>query len=378
MSRNLPITLLPMVLLILAGSFTLPSVAKADTLQLAGYDTLNDSEHSWLYVWTVNIDKSTYSPGETVTATASGVSSVCSNNWSSNTNLDGSVDVTINGVTAQVLSPSMYYGSHNFTAPNSSGSYSASFISGIDGIYTTPSLTTIAVGTASVPYTVTSPVTNGGWSSWSSCSSVCTQTRSCTNPAPSGGGTSCSGASNQSCAGGACTPPVVSLEANPSTIDNGQSTTLTWSSTYATSCTSVGGFSTGGATSNNVGVSTGTLTSSQNYQIYCDGASGRTYSSTVPVTVLNPSVAINAVPDRVVKGNQTTVSWSANNVNSCSITRNGSAWRGPLASDASRALSGSVVDTITTQTTYIITCTNNASANAATAIVNVASTFQTF
>ena len=45
---------------------------------------------------------------------------------------------------------------------------------------------------------------NGGWSSWSTCSALCTQTRSCNNPSPSCGGTSCVGVSSQPCTGGDC------------------------------------------------------------------------------------------------------------------------------------------------------------------------------
>ena len=45
---------------------------------------------------------------------------------------------------------------------------------------------------------------DGGWSGWSTCSSSCTHTRSCTNPSPSCGGSNCSGPSSESCTGGSC------------------------------------------------------------------------------------------------------------------------------------------------------------------------------
>ena len=54
---------------------------------------------------------------------------------------------------------------------------------------------------------VSTVVVNGGWSTWSSCSSSCgggTQTRTCTNPAASGGGSACVGATSQSCNTDAC------------------------------------------------------------------------------------------------------------------------------------------------------------------------------
>ncbi|MDE1919465.1 MAG: hypothetical protein KGH56_02075 [Patescibacteria group bacterium] len=154
---------------------------------------------------------------------------------------------------------------------------------------------------------------------------------------------------------------------------------MSWTSTDATSCSAAGGFSTGGATSGSA--STGILSSSQNYQISCTGPGGTGNSNVATVTVLIPTVSISANPDRVLSGGSTTVSWSATNVNSITITRNGAPWQ-TFTAGASRSISGSAPDAITAQTSYVITATNNASATAAAAtatkIVNVVSSFQEF
>ncbi len=183
----------------------------------------------------------------------------------------------------------------------------------------------------------------------------------------SGGGT------NASCSEAKL--PTGTLSASPTTITSGQSSTLTWSSTNATSCTAAGGFTTGGATSGSTTVSPPTTSS---YQIYCDNSGGRTYSNIVTVTVSPPpTVTINAAPSRVLSGGATTVSWSAANVSSCSITRNGALWKSLTATSGS--LSGSAGDTITSQTVYVMKCTGSASATAtATEIVNVVQSFQEF
>ena len=75
--------------------------------------------------------------------------------------------------------------------------------------------------------------------------------------------------------------PTASLTANPTSIPLGNSSTLTWSSTNATSCSGFG-FNTGGATSGSLAVSPASTTT---YTVSCTGAGGTTdANATVTVT----------------------------------------------------------------------------------------------
>jgi|GEM_PF-3010611 hypothetical protein len=84
--------------------------------------------------------------------------------------------------------------------------------------------------------------------------------------------------------------PTVTLNANPTTVESGKTTKLTWSSTNATYCNAVEGpFSTGGAPNNSVGVTSGTLTARTTFVIFCSGPGGtKTASKTVDVTQPEP------------------------------------------------------------------------------------------
>ena len=75
--------------------------------------------------------------------------------------------------------------------------------------------------------------------------------------------------------------PTASLSANPAIIAPNGTTTLTWSSTNASSCTG-NVFSTGNAISGSVSVAP---TKSTNYSIICNGAGGTTTGATF-VTVM--------------------------------------------------------------------------------------------
>ena len=94
--------------------------------------------------------------------------------------------------------------------------------------------------------------------------------------------------------------PTVTLTANPTSVTSGSSSTLTWSSTNATSCTASNGWTGAKATSGTQ--STGTLTANTTYSLMCTGAGGsRTVNTTVTVTAAgNARPTANAGPDQSV------------------------------------------------------------------------------
>jgi len=169
---------------------------------------------------------------------------------------------------------------------------------------------------------------NGGWSAWSNwsacsvtaCGSSGTQTRTrtCTNPAPANGGANCSGPSFefQACSTAACAVPTVdSFTASPTSIAYGGSSTLSWSSSNTTGCTtneqSLG-------TSGNLGV--GPLYSTKTYSMTCRKGDVISASKSVTVSVGAaptptpdaPACNFSFYPSSINLGQSTTFSWTSN------------------------------------------------------------------
>ena len=123
----------------------------------------------------------------------------------------------------------------------------------------------------------------------------------------------------------------------------------------------------------------GTYSGSDCLGFHSNGQVSLTKQAAPPPPSQGITVSISVVPNRVVRGGTTTVSWNAANVDSCTITRNGIPWKPTLPADASNVVSGFDSDTINGQTTYILTCTNNAGASlTAEQIVNVPPIFGAF
>jgi len=160
---------------------------------------------------------------------------------------------------------------------------------------------TVSANPSNVPYNGSTEVTwtvanatscnaSGGWSGsknrmggtqrFNNLESNQTYTLNCTGP-----GAPDSDSANVSVAG-APPAPTVSLSANPSSVPYNQSSTLTWVSSDATSCTASGDWSGNKPTSGNQ--NTGNLTANKNYTLTCIGPGSPPGSDSKIVTVIPP------------------------------------------------------------------------------------------
>jgi hypothetical protein len=157
-------------------------------------------------------------------------------------------------------------------------------------------------------------------------------------------------------------PTITSFSANPTTVVTPGSTTLKWTSSYATSCTMTGGsFGTNSSVNTNSS-SVVNPSSSTNYTLNCTGPGGSSGGSTVFVTVTAPTTAgISANYASITVGNSSALSWSSSNATSC--TGSGFSTGG--------ATSGTVSVTPSSTTNYSVTCSGSGGSQTANTIVSV-------
>ncbi|NND64538.1 MAG: hypothetical protein HKM24_01120, partial [Gammaproteobacteria bacterium] len=151
--------------------------------------------------------------------------------------------------------------------------------------------------------------------------------------------------------GGGDPAPTVALNASPTTIDEGASSTLSWTVANATSCTASGNWSGAKSTSGGSEVVTPLVTST--YALSCTGTGGTTVDDvTVMVNTVGtpaPTVSLTATPSTIDQGNASVISWTTTNANSCSAS---GAWSG-----SKDAKGGNESVSPMTTSTYILTCT---------------------
>lgn len=155
--------------------------------------------------------------------------------------------------------------------------------------------------------------------------------------------------------------PSVNLFANPEAIDPGQSSTLTWTSQNADTCSASEGWSGTKSVSGSETVRPSSLTT---YRITCMNASGSaTDIATVRVNQGSaPTVSLTANPGSVLRGNPSILSWTSSRANSCTATNN---WSG------SKSTSGNESVTPSQTTTYILTCSNQFGSSSDDATISV-------
>ena len=144
--------------------------------------------------------------------------------------------------------------------------------------------------------------------------------------------------------------PTVSLAASSTTITAGESVTLTWSSTNATSCQAASPLD---WTKSNA-VFGGQIVMpvvTTTYVMVCHGDGGVTTSA--PLTVkIPPTVNLSASPTTIIAGSSTVLSWSSTNAASCRAVS-------PAGWTVLETTSGEQSVSPKTGTTYIIACQGN-------------------
>lgn len=141
----------------------------------------------------------------------------------------------------------------------------------------------------------------------------------------------------------------VSLAASASTVGAGQTATLTWTTTYASTCTASGAWSGTKAASGSEVVTVGTL-GVHDYTLTCSdpGAAG---SATASITGAAPAVTFRAFPSKVEVGDTVTLSWETQYANECAASQD---WSG------SYGIAGSKTLTVSSSgvKNYTLTCSN--------------------
>ena len=169
-------------------------------------------------------------------------------------------------------------------------------------------------------------------------------------------------------AGNASRLPAVTISGDPLTVAAGGTTTLTWSTTNATSCTASGAWS--GAKGTSGTEARGPINGSANFILTCDNGSGGVGSGAVTVSMAQaippPVVDLNSSLGTVTPGSPVTLGWTTTGASACTAS---GGWNG------AKAISGSQnIASVNQQTTFVLTCSGTGGSTADTTTVNVSAT----
>ncbi len=150
--------------------------------------------------------------------------------------------------------------------------------------------------------------------------------------------------------------PTVNVSANPAAINQGQSATITWAATNATSCSmNPGGSSLAANGSQTVAPSSpGVVT----YTMTCTGPGGSAsgYANVTVNAVLQPTINISSHYSAINEGQSIVLSWSSTNASTCSTSGNN--WNNTaVATSGSAVITPSGIGTYPSNVTYTMTCT---------------------
>lgn len=153
----------------------------------------------------------------------------------------------------------------------------------------------------------------------------------------------------------------VSLSANPTLVPVGQTTTLTWSSPDADSCTASGEWS-GSKEVTGSEIVTVTHPGTSFYNLYCSGAGG-SGSQQVAVTGSLPTLALTSDSDIVAAGGAVTLTWSSSDASACTAS---DGWSGSKPTAGSESLAIPAIDAYD----FSLTCSDGSNSVTQTVTVN--------
>lgn len=162
--------------------------------------------------------------------------------------------------------------------------------------------------------------------------------------------------------------PIVVLNANPTSVTQGQNSQLNWSVTNASTCYASGAWS---GTKSTFGTQTVYPSATDSYTLTCiNGSNSVSDSETITVIPYsgtintNPTLTFHASSPIVTSGSPTVLVWNSNNTSSCIA---GGGWSGAKLSNGSELVSPE------RQTNYSLTCYGPNGSVFAEALVSVAS-----
>lgn len=159
--------------------------------------------------------------------------------------------------------------------------------------------------------------------------------------------------------------PTLSLSAKSKTVLIGSTATLTWKSTYATSCAATGGWS--GDRAINGTETLAPPAGSTVFTLTCTGEGGTIKRSVTisSVAMLPPSVTLKAAPTSVISGAQAVLSWTSTAATGCTAS---GGWSGPRATSGSESTGA-----ISADSRFTLSCSNEGGATSRSVTVKVTS-----
>jgi hypothetical protein len=149
-------------------------------------------------------------------------------------------------------------------------------------------------------------------------------------------------------------PPAPTLTLSADSVEEGGTTTISWASTDANSCTASGSWSGTLATSGSKVLTAPATAGTDTYSLACTNTNGTSATTTVTLTVTEPpppTPTLTLSATSIAVGSTATLTWSSTDATSC--TASGS-WTGTLATSGSQT----VTPTATGTDTYSLTCSD--------------------